>query len=802
MDNQKRILLIDDDESFSNYVKKIAESFQVIIEVAKTLEEGRKKLSEGSFIALFVDGYLPDGEGISLVKEVREKDPKLSIAFISVGYSDAATFQKLKSEVGIDFVLTKPVHEEDLRRLFEQTLKEKVEKKGESSADDGGMGDLLQEYLQTIPDKLLTFEGLIKKLERELTKTDLENFKMFSHKTAGSAGSYGFMEVTKICRDMEQNLKGKLEGYKEREIHPEWTEEFWEFFNRLKAAFQTPETQQKTEKRKVESVRRQIAHIYLVDDDKDFTGLIATIGKKKGFSIEIENDPEKAKERLLKPEFNPDILLMDVNFEGSEIKGFSLLKEFRESKGSELHTRLGMITVSGGEQDRMEAMMLGVELFFQKPVDPEVIFRTLQEIAEKHAEGEKHYFGIIMDDDKDFCNLVKKIAKERGIEFKDFQTGEHFISIIEKEEPDFVLLDIELPNTSGLQLLEMLRADVRFRGLPVIMISSHTDNESLEKAYELSVEDFIQKPVEEKMLSIRMKNFLRKYDKFLTMENIDPQTGLYRQSVLNDLFLLYTKQNRHMSIALLQVGVGENEEFNHLALKVVAERLRNSFREQDLIGGWGDGQFLIVFPGQKGLQTQNLIGRFFQLLQKEAPFKDHEEVFISAGIAVYPDHGKDLNSIANQAQQQLDFSVKGGKWGINYAEETMHERGAGLQGKKALIVDDDHDITQIIKNTFVARGMEVQVFDDGESAVDWMEGNLFQIPPNLIILDWMLPGISGIEVLDHVQRIVGKSIPVIILSSLSQEQNILEGLQKGASEYITKPFSMQVLLEKTEGLIG
>lgn len=802
MDGGKKILLIDDDESFCNFVKRVAESYGVSLSVAQTLEEGRQAFGKDTFSALFIDGYLPDGEGVTLVKEVREKDSKLPIAFISVGYSDAASFQKLKGEFSIDYVLTKPVHEEDLKKLFELATKERVEKKQEAASSDGGMEDLQKEYLDTIPEKLMTFEGLIKKLEKNLTQGELENLKMIAHKTAGSAGSYGFMDVTKLCREMEQNIKGKLEGFKEGESHLDWIKEFWEFFQRLKAAFQAPEVAQKKEGEKQEPVKSATSHIYLVDDDKDFTALITSIGKKKGFEIEVENDPQKAKERLLKPEFNPDILLMDVNFEGSALKGFSLLKEFRESKGSELHTRLGMITASGEEQDRVKAMTLGVELFFEKPVDPEVIFKTLHELAKSHEEGESHYRAVVVDDDKDFCNLVKKAGNALGIEIHDTQSGDHFIDTVEKEMPDFLFLDIEIGAANGLQLLDMLRADFRFRSLPVIMISSHADSERLEKAYELSVEDFIQKPVEEKMLQIRMKNFLRRYAKLQTMGNLDPKTGLYHQGVLSDLFLLLAKHRRQMTIALLQVNRGEKEEFYHLAQKVVAEKLRNSFREQDLIGSWEGERFIIVFPDQKAMQTKSLMERFFQMLQKEDPFKEHGDVFLCCGIASYPDHGKELKGVVRQAQQQLDFAVKGGGWQVISAEEVAHEKGEGLKGKKALIVDDDHDITQIIKNTFEAKGIEVQIFGDGESAVDWMEGNLFQTPPDLIILDWMLPGISGIEVLDHIQRLVGKSIPVIILSSLSQEQNVIEGLQKGASEYVTKPFSMQVLLEKTEGLIG
>jgi two-component system alkaline phosphatase synthesis response regulator PhoP len=74
--------------------------------------------------------------------------------------------------------------------------------------------------------------------------------------------------------------------------------------------------------------------------------------------------------------------------------------------------------------------------------------------------------------------------------------------------------------------------------------------------------------------------------------------------------------------------------------------------------------------------------------------------------------------------------------------------------------------------------------------------------PHLILLDIMMPGMNGFQFLDKMQRMDRiADIPVIILSSLSRESDILEGLGRGATDYITKPFSPQVLLSKINKIL-
>ena len=121
--------------------------------------------------------------------------------------------------------------------------------------------------------------------------------------------------------------------------------------------------------------------------------------------------------------------------------------------------------------------------------------------------------------------------------------------------------------------------------------------------------------------------------------------------------------------------------------------------------------------------------------------------------------------------------------------------------RKIAIVDDDEDLLRLLTFEFHNLGFEVQAFQTGKTALDFLlkEENLKDV--SLIILDRVLPDMDGLEILRkfHKQQ---KKIPVLILSMLASEKDIVTGLQTGAVDYVTKPFSVFLLMQKAMNLIS
>lgn len=116
---------------------------------------------------------------------------------------------------------------------------------------------------------------------------------------------------------------------------------------------------------------------------------------------------------------------------------------------------------------------------------------------------------------------------------------------------------------------------------------------------------------------------------------------------------------------------------------------------------------------------------------------------------------------------------------------------------KILVVEDDPTLLRTIEIRLKKDGHEVCLAIDGQEALD----RFAEFAPELIITDIMMPYASGLEITSFVRQQSGKKVPVIILSSMGQEDVVLEAFQLGADDYITKPFSPNELSVRVKRLL-
>ncbi|WP_020612351.1 response regulator [Sediminispirochaeta bajacaliforniensis] len=115
-----------------------------------------------------------------------------------------------------------------------------------------------------------------------------------------------------------------------------------------------------------------------------------------------------------------------------------------------------------------------------------------------------------------------------------------------------------------------------------------------------------------------------------------------------------------------------------------------------------------------------------------------------------------------------------------------------------LVVDDEHDILELLKYNLEREGYSVITVETGEAAAATAAAK----QPDLIILDLMLPGIDGVEVCKRIRsRDEVKDIPIIMLTAKSEDSDVISGLEVGADDYMTKPFSPKVLVARIRALL-
>src|SRR3977135_4006989 len=117
---------------------------------------------------------------------------------------------------------------------------------------------------------------------------------------------------------------------------------------------------------------------------------------------------------------------------------------------------------------------------------------------------------------------------------------------------------------------------------------------------------------------------------------------------------------------------------------------------------------------------------------------------------------------------------------------------------RILVVDDEEALTPLLRYTLDAEGCEVETVGRGDDA----DTRLKEHVPDLIVLDWMLPGLSGIELCRRLRaRPETKQLPIIMLTARGEESERVRGLATGADDYIVKPFSVPELSARVRALL-
>ncbi len=117
-----------------------------------------------------------------------------------------------------------------------------------------------------------------------------------------------------------------------------------------------------------------------------------------------------------------------------------------------------------------------------------------------------------------------------------------------------------------------------------------------------------------------------------------------------------------------------------------------------------------------------------------------------------------------------------------------------------MLVEDDKIVARLLSHTLMQRGFNVDVATNGRQAIDNLDTNQL---PNLVLLDIILPLADGFEVLTQIRSRKGwKKVPIIMLTSKTQELNVVRAFESGANDYVTKPFQLGELMVRINRLLN
>lgn len=312
--------------------------------------------------------------------------------------------------------------------------------------------------------------------------------KQEAHKLAGSLASFGYPEGSRVARSIEHLLIGN------DSLSPEEATEFVELVTALQQALAKSPTPKSTALgTSSASLAAASNHqVLVIDDDAILTEQLAAEAQTWGFHLKIASNPEIARSYLKSSTF--DAILLDLSFADTEEDGLSLLQEIAEQFSAE--TVVPPTVVFTGRDsltDRLAVSRLGARQFLHKPATSEQIFQAITRLLSKPQALEAKL--LIVDDDPAMLSLLSTLLSPWGLEVVTLNEPQHFWQVLVATSPNLILLDLEMPQVSGLELCQVVRQDGQWGDLPILVVTAHTNADSLQKAFAAGADDFITKPV-------------------------------------------------------------------------------------------------------------------------------------------------------------------------------------------------------------------------------------------------------------------------------------------------------------------
>jgi two-component system, cell cycle response regulator len=296
-------------------------------------------------------------------------------------------------------------------------------------------------------------------------------------------------------------------------------------------------------------------------------------------------------------------------------------------------------------------------------------------VAETHSTASGRI--LVVDDNPDNLEIISTRLRFRGYDVDVAAHGSEALDLVDRVQPDLILLDVMLPDIDGYEIARRIKSDDRLPFIPIILVTARDSTQDKVAGLDAGADDYLPKPINFPELEARVRSMLRikrlqdeLEEKNRELERIsisDGLTGLFNHrhihGLLHEEFERVNRTDDPLTVAMLDLDHFKqiNDNYGHQAgdrvLQELAEILRSNAREIDKLGRYGGEEFLVILPDtelDEGVVFLERVrgdveSRSFDL-DGPAPLR----VTISAGVATHPAPGvREPDGLIKQADRAL-----------------------------------------------------------------------------------------------------------------------------------------------------
>lgn len=502
-------------------------------------------------------------------------------------------------------------------------------------------------------DRVTVLEEAIKALVAgTLTQEVGQQVQREAHLLIGSLGSFGFAEASRLSREIEQIFRAEVKPSGDQ------VERLEQLVVALRQELERPPATSEPPALGNTTVKQQ-KRLLIVDNDVQLGKQLIKEATIWGINALVATNITQVQNAIA--QHFPDVVLLELCFDGSAQNGLNLLAELKTS-----NRKIPVLVFTALEDfaNRVKVARLGGQIFLSKPTLTASVLAAVTQVLQQSNIIQAKI--LVVDDDPQILDILRTLLEPWGFMLTLLDNPQHFWTTLEQANPDLLILDVEMPQLSGIDLCQVVRNDPHWSELPVLFLSAHRDTETMTRVFTAGADDYVSKPVLGPELIARVLNRLERTYILRKLAETDILTGVAnRRKSLQELTrLLHLAQRQGQPVCFIILDFDHfkqvNDQHGHDAgdkvLSSFGILLQQAFRREDVVGRWGGEEFVVGLYGATRFQSKARLIELLEIVRQQEFISTSGQKFhvtFSGGISQYPENGTDLQSLYQSADAAL-----------------------------------------------------------------------------------------------------------------------------------------------------
>lgn len=647
-----------------------------------------------SWSLLLIEDRLPDAsleQALRSVREVRGVNELQLVCILNAGERRHAG--RLIAETGIQRLMFQPIDRDELAHYLATLLAVSLRPAApEAAGQDAASGSdtkhsgvasavaqLWLRFRQPALNRVAVLEKALTVLDRDELDGELcQRAEQEAHKLAGSVGTFGFIEASRIARQIEHIFLAGREAAANNQALLQ------ELVPRMRQLLEGPGPEESQAEGGQTPSGEERPYLLVVDHDAVFAAQLIREAALKGMhAVHVATHDEAL---MFVAKNRPQVVILELSHPDGKERSLELLHGVKQREPA---IPALVLTESDVFDDRIAIARLGGEGALSRNQPPVQILEWVGMLLDRLNATRARVLAV--DDDPQVLSAVRALLEPRGVLLTTLEDPLNFWETLEEVGPDLLMLDVDMPHISGLELCRLVRGDPRWSSTPVLFLSAHTNPDMIQRIFSAGADDYVSKPIVGPELMTRITNRLERTQLYRTLAETDALTKVASRrksiQVIRQFLKLSERHRQPFCLAIIDVDCFKqiNDVHGHSLGDQVLQRfgqlLLQNFRSEDVVGRWGGDEFVVGMYGMKGESARQRLINLLEELKIQA-FSEAGQpalsVTFTAGIAEAPRHGRDLQHLYLAADRALYLQKEAGRGQVSVLSDPMPDQASGI----------------------------------------------------------------------------------------------------------------------------